>query len=451
MLFLWMLQITLIGPYYERNRTLSTQSIVTSIERQLARDDINSAEKEISRLLKDENMCGAVYNERGLRVILAAEQGSTCHIDGLSNRAVNEYMKMTQTSNTNDFSIRFNSDVLDQGMYFYGRKTNVADFNYYIFVNTPIELLDSTVYVLKRQFGLVAIVVFSVATFVTFALSRRLSLPIVNITKQANRLAKGDLEVSFNEREYLEIDALSNTLNYATTEFRKTDELRRDLVANVSHDIKTPLTMIKAYAEMIQDISGNNPDMRNEHLKVIVDEVNHLERLVNDMLTLSKYESEVFDVKESTFNLYDHVESTVGLFRVLDIDFIIDVNKDINVFADEIKMGQVLYNFINNATRYVGGDNSIIISANQVSDYVEVSVIDHGQGIEPEVIDRIWDRYYKIDKNYSRKGGTSGLGLSIVRAICEATGSKYDVISIPGKETRFTYTLMLDNPERKSS
>lgn len=444
MLFLWMLQITFIGPYYERNRTQSTLNTVTSIEHQLARDNISSAEKEISRLLTQENMCGAVYNERGTRVILVAELATSCHLDSLSNNAVGEFISMTNRSASSDFSIRFNSDILDQGMYFYGRSTKLADYNYYIFVNTPIELLDSTVYVLKRQFGLVAMVVFSVATFVTFALSRRLSQPIVNITNMAKRLGEGDLDVAFDEREYSEVSALSHTLNYATEEFRKTDELRRDLVANVSHDIKTPLTMIKAYAEMIQDISGDNPEMREKHLKVIVEETNHLERLVNDMLTLSKYESNVFELKETRFNLLQHVQATLNLFQMMPVTFDVKINPNIFVYADEIKMGQVLYNFVNNATRYTGDDPMIQVHAARLGDEVEISVIDKGPGIEPELQDRIWDRYYRIDKNYTRTGGSSGLGLSIVRAICEASGSRYGLESKVGEGSRFYYRLKID-------
>lgn len=452
MLFLWMLQISFIGPYYERNRFQLIQSTVTEINRQLAKGDFSAAEKSISKTLTQENMCGVIYNNQGYRVLLAAENGNNCHITNLSSSAVTEYISMVNNSATNDFSIRFNSEIFEQGMYFYGKMITVDDFDYYVFINTPIELLDSTVYVLKRQFGLVGLVVFSVATLVAFVLSRRLSQPITKITKQAERLARGDLDVSFDEREYTEVETLSSALNYATDEFRKTDELRRDLVANVSHDIKTPLTMIKAYAEMIEDISGDDKDMREKHLGIIVDEANHLERLVNDMLTLSKYESKVFDVKVTRYQLKDQVDSTFSLFQVLDINFINDVDESIMVEADEIKMGQVLYNFVNNATRYVGNDKTIRVTARILKNTheVEISVIDKGPGISPEIIGNIWDRYYKIDKNYSRSGSNSGLGLSIVRAICEATGSKYGVDSELGKGSRFYYTLRLSEEDSKN-
>ncbi|QIK70108.1 HAMP domain-containing histidine kinase [Erysipelothrix sp. HDW6C] len=441
LLFLWMLQISFIGPYYERNRSQTIQNKVTEIERLLARDDFSNAQKSFSKMLAQENMCGAIYNENGTQIMIGDDIGNSCHIKGLRSDVVKEYMHMADTSPTSDFSIRFNSEIMEQGMYFYGKVATVSDYQYYIFINTPIELLDSTVFVLKRQFGLVALAVFSFATFVTFILSRRLSRPIVSITENADRLAKGDLTVEFNETEYSEVKALSRTLNFATQEFKKTDELRRDLVANVSHDIKTPLTMIKAYAEMIQDISGDNPEMREKHLNVIVDEVNHLERLVNDMLTLSKYESKVFDIKETQFKLVDQVQASINLFQMLNIDFEVRVPDDLEVVADEIKMGQVLYNYINNATKYVGDDNKIIIEASLSHDEVIVSVSDHGPGIEAAVVDHVWDRYYKIDKNYIRNTASSGLGLSIVKAICDATGSRCWVESKVGRGSSFYYTL----------
>ncbi|CAM3534121.1 cell wall metabolism sensor histidine kinase WalK [Erysipelothrix anatis] len=441
LLFLWMLQISFIGPYYERNRAQTIQKNVLEIERLLMREDFYNSEKAMTQMLAKENMCAVVYNERGIRIINADAVGTNCHISNLSSDAVQEYMKMTQNSQSHDFSIRFDSEIFEQGMYFYGKNAKIQDNDFYIFLNTPIELLDSTIFVLKRQFGLVALMVFSFATIVTFILSRRLSRPLVQITENARKLAHGDLSVKFNEDEYSEVKELSKTLNFATHEFRKTDELRRDLVANVSHDIKTPLTMIKAYAEMIQDISGDDPEMREKHLGVIVDEVNHLERLVNDMLTLSKYESQVFDIKETTFKLYDQVLGSVNLFQGLDIDFVIDVDPTLEVIADEIKMGQVLYNYINNATKYVGDDRVIEIHAHVDPREVIVSVSDHGPGIDADVINHVWDRYYKIDKNYQRTGGSSGLGLSIVRAICEATGSKYWVTSEVGKGSTFFYTL----------
>lgn len=441
LLLMWMLQISFIGPYYERNRSETTQTKADEIVRFLEMEDFMSEEGTLTKLLAAENMCGSIYNTSGARIMSANLLNSNCHLATISPSAMREYMDMAHESPTQHFAIRFSSEIFDQGLYFYGREVYIEDKTYFMFINSPIELLDSTVFVLKRQFGLLAVSVFTVATFVAFALSRRLSRPISKITHDAERLAQGDYTVEFDSFGYSEVNALSRTLNYATSEFRKTDALRRDLVANVSHDIKTPLTMIKAYAEMIQDISGNDETMRNEHLGVILDEANHLERLVNDMLTLSKYESNVFVISESVFNLKEHIESTLNLFKVEDIDFEVDVDPSLEVLADEVKMGQVLYNYVNNATRFVGEDRLIIVHAKLLTnDVIMVSVRDHGIGIKEELQDNVWDRYYKMDMNFQR-GSSSGLGLSIVKAICEATGSQYGLDSIPGEGTSFYYTL----------
>ena len=443
LLFMWMLQITFIGPYYEKNRAETTQLKAQEIERLLMVNNIEQVEFEFVKILSSENLCGGLFTEKAAPVIISEANSSNCQITNISNSAVAEYINRIQESHNKTFSLRFTSEVFEQGLYFYGKEVTFLDQEYYLFLNSPIELLHSTVFVLKRQFGLLVVSVLSVATFLAFLLSKKLSMPLSKMTRDAKRLAQGDYSVQFDSFEYTEVDTLSDTLNYATLEFKKTNDLRRDLVANVSHDIKTPLTMIKAYAEMIQDISGDNKEMREEHLGVILDEANHLERLVNDMLTLSKYESEVFVINETVFNLYDHIHSTVNLFQFDDIEFIIEGDHNIDVKADEIKMGQVLYNFVNNATKFVGEDRKIIISIKKLGPKdVLVSVTDHGKGIPEAQLEFIWDRYYKIDKNFQRHKGT-GLGLSIVKAICEANDSQFGVESIQDEETTFFYTLKI--------
>lgn len=443
LLFMWMLQITFIGPYYEKNRAETTQLKAQEIQRLLMVNNVQQVESEFINILASENLCGGLYTANGSSIIVSDVNSNNCQIKHLSKSAINEYITLVSEANSKDFSLRFTSEVFEQGLYFYGKEVDFLNDKYYLMLNSPIELLDSTVYVLKRQFGFLVGSVLSIATFIAFLLSKKLSMPLSKMTRDAKRLAQGDYSVKFDSSEYTEVDTLSDTLNFATQEFRKTNDLRRDLVANVSHDIKTPLTMIKAYAEMIQDISGDNEAMREEHLSVILDEVNHLERLVNDMLTLSKYESEVFVINETEFDLEDHIRSTINLFQFDNIEFIIDIDDTYKVIADEIKMGQVLYNFVNNATKFVGDDNKVIINVKKVkSKEVLVSVIDHGKGIPEEQIESIWDRYYKIDKHFQRIQGT-GLGLSIVKAICEANGSQFGVDSIENEETTFFYTLRL--------
>ena len=287
-----------------------------------------------------------------------------------------------------------------------------------------MKLLDSTLEVLKNQFMMVTIFILGIGTTVAILLARKLAYPIHAMNESAKKLAKGDFNVKFVGEGYMEAIELSNTLNYATLEFSKTDELRRDLVANVSHDIKTPLTMIKAYAEMIVDISGNDEVTRNAHLKVILDESNHLEKLVNDMLSLSQFESKVLEINESVFNLKEHIDNTLNLFQGVDTSFEVDVSPKVFVSADEIKMGQVLFNFVNNAIKHSNKADKVKISAKTNRGVVTVSVQDYGDGISLSDQKHIWDRYTQINKHHTRKTSSSGLGLSIVSAICDATSGR---------------------------
>ncbi len=443
MILLWMLQITFLEPYYKASRTKNIVFSISEVQRLLQDPNDEEVKAKLRLLFARENMCGIVYNEEGVKIMNIAVDviGPNCYLDDMSIKSKDEYIEIVKNSNTKEIDVPFRNEFFDQGMGFYGKEIILNEAPHYIFINTPMKLLDSTVEVLKNQFLMVSVFIFGIGTTVALLLARKLAYPIHAMNESAKKLAKGDLSVKFSGEGYLEAIELSNTLNYATEEFSKTDELRRDLVANVSHDIKTPLTMIKAYAEMIVDISGDDSELRNSHLGVILDETNHLEKLVNDMLSLSQFESKVLTIKESKFNLKDHVMSTLNLFQGFTNEFEVEISPKVYVLADEIKMGQVLFNFVNNAIKHSHSDEKIKISAKTSRGVVTVSVQDFGDGISKENQKHIWDRYTQINKHHTRSSKSSGLGLSIVSAICEATGSDYGVISEEGAGSTFFYTL----------
>lgn len=445
LLFLWMLQISFIRPYYERNRTQILNQKASEIETLIKAEENLEESEELTDLLVKENMCGTIYDESGTQIVTSSGN-LACLLDDLSTDSIVQYIAMAQEAPSSEFSIRFSSDIFEQGMYFYGAEVEGFDEGtYYMFINSPLELLDSTVFVLRRQFALLASIVFTMATAVAFLLSRHLARPIERLTGSAHSLAEGDFEAEFDGEGYSEMETLATTLNYATEEFKKTDDLRRDLVANVSHDYKTPLTMIRAYAEMIQDISGDDSEKRNEHLNVILQEVNHLETLVNDMLTLSKYESAMYTINKTKFNLKNHLNETLALLEFRDWDITIYGADDKVVYDDEIKMGQVLYNLLSNALKYASKRQKLDIIVEEKRDNFYIYVKDYGPGLSEKEATQIWDRYYKVDKNYYRENSQSGLGLSIVKAICKANSSDFGVESVLGEGTKFYYSLAKDN------
>jgi len=223
------------------------------------------------------------------------------------------------------------------------------------------------------------------------------------------------------------------------------DELRKDLIANVSHDIKTPLTMIKAYAEMIKDISGDNKKKREQHLDVILDEVNHLDHLVQDMTQLSQFQSNVVTLQTKNFNVVDLVNESLrlldGLIKSNKIQVQIYSPKEVIVIGDPLKIKQVLINFINNAIKFIGKDNQLVIQILCEEETVRIEVIDHGIGISRDDLPYIWDRYFKIDKHHHRNVAGTGLGLSIASAILKSHGCNFGVTSELDKGSVFWFEM----------
>ena len=317
--------------------------------------------------------------------------------------------------------------------------------NTYIFVNTSLVPLDDGIKMLKNQFIYIAFIILLMSTIVSYFISKRLSIPIIRINNKAKFIGQKNYDVSFDEdTNILELDELSNTLNKATRELGKTDEIRRELMANVSHDLKTPLTLIRAYAEAARDLDYNKKEKREQDLNVIVGETERLTILVNDILELSKLESNVLKMDIQEFNLKELINSLIAKFDILKNDgYIFNVVCDDNIIvkSDIKKLEQVIYNLVNNAINYTGDDKIVTINVIKKRKNVRVEVTDTGQGISKENLELIWDKYYKVDKTHKRNKYGTGLGLSIVKSTLINLGYKYGVNSKIGEGTTFYFEI----------
>lgn len=353
-------------------------------------------------------------------------------------------------SNNNKISYTIDVDKFNTELYVYGKL--MEDKNTCLVMVSSIDPIDATTSIIQSQLIYITIIALLISCVISIFMSKRISKPIQEITQSARKLALGNYDAKFKKAGYVEIDELADTLNFATSELYKTDKIRKELIANVSHDLRTPLTMIKAYSEMIRDLSGDNKEKREEHLKVIIDETDRLTRLVNDMMDLSKIESGNLEINKEVVNYSDIVKNIVDNFRTVNegenCKFKIDVPKDIYVLVDKIKIERVLYNLISNAINHSGEDDKnkfIHIKVSLVSKKVKTEIIDNGIGINKEEIAHIWDRYYKVNKNYKRSNTGSGLGLSIVKEIFIAHNVNYGVKSEINKGSNFWFELSRTN------
>lgn len=311
-----------------------------------------------------------------------------------------------------------------------------------VMIDAQLTPVNATIDTIKAQFIMIAIILMIVAVGLALYLSKKIATPIIHINQQAKVLAGGEYNVKFKGKGYLEVEELSNTLNYAANELSKVDNLRKELIANTSHDLRTPLTMIAGYGEVMRDIPGENTP---ENVQIIIDETNRLTALVNDMLDLSKLQSGAMHLERIPFNITQEIQRIISRYDKLlthqEIEIIFEHEEDVEVNGDIVKLGQVIYNLINNAINYCGEDHKVIVRQLCKDQKVRLEFIDHGEGIEEEQLPYIWDRYYKVDKTHVRSKVGSGLGLSIVKAVLELHQAEYGVISKLHEGTVFWFSL----------
>ena len=457
---LWVFQIFFFEKFYERMRIHSTaKSMETIAEFYNNADKANNYESVMEILSDDdikeklydtvgdigdsEDLCVEVLDKYGREIVKKHVMGECI----IHDRGFSGGWLLNAIDDADDGVMRIKEKHPRSGNYMlvYGCTLgNSSEPDGYLLINAAIVPVGATVKIIKRQLMTMTIILIVLAFIISLYLSKRLSAPIDRITKSAENLAKGDFNTQFDGRGYLEAKKLADTLTYAEKELSKVDTMQRDLIANVSHDLRTPLTMLKAYAEMIRDLSGDNPVKRNEHLEIIISETDRLALLVNDMLDLSKLESGKQKLNPTEFGITSKLSEIMDRFKGLSekngyqIHFTPDEERI--VCCDSIKIEQVIYNLINNAINYTGKDKQVFVRQKNTEDGVIVEVEDTGDGIEEDKIKLIFDKYYRSE-NHKREVVGTGLGLSIVKAVLKMHNYDYGVRSTLGKGSTFWFKI----------
>ena len=314
-----------------------------------------------------------------------------------------------------------------------------------MYIIAPLYPDEVTFRILRSMLIYISLIVVLVSFFLAYAVSRRLSAPIENLTESAKELSKGNYNVKFDGAGFTETKELARALNKASYEMEKTDFYQREILANVSHDLKTPLTMIRSYAEKIIDISGDNPEKRNSDLGVIIQETERLNRMVTDMLSVSNLQSNNVEMHMETFDLVEAAEDVYESFQVLtsseDFDMQFHPCKPAWVVGDRSRIMQVMTNFVSNAVKYSGDNKFVDIRLTKSNRKVAFHCIDHGVGIPSDEISHVWDKYYRTSANHERDIEGTGLGLSIVKGLLNLHNARYGVESEEGKGSDFWFEM----------
>lgn len=429
------MQILFLNYFYEIYKTNQLNDVVSNLK---STDNLNIYKLE--DIAYEYGICISVYKDGQLNTISNMyNQGCLIGDSKTGTEYVKSFVESGKTESTTIFNNkRFNNKTLVKALKY--------NDSVYIFLNSSIQPLDASIKLLKSQFLYISIIIFSISLIIGYFISRLISKPIVDISTEAKKLANGDFNVKFStDSKIEEIGELASTLELAKNELSKTDELRRDLLANVGHDLKTPLTMIKAYAEMIKDFENMSIQKRNENLNIIIEETDRLNVLVSDILDLSKLQANTYELKIEEFDLDKLIRNVLKKYYILidseGYEFIYENEEPIMVKGDIKRIEQVIYNLINNAINYTGDDKKIYIELVNNKKKVIVKIRDTGKGIKKEDIKYIWNKYYHNEKKHKRNAFGTGLGLSIVKTILDSHNYKYGVDSKVNKGTTFYFEI----------
>jgi signal transduction histidine kinase len=296
------------------------------------------------------------------------------------------------------------------------------------------NFLNTTYIILLIVFLLAIIISIPVAAFV----GKKITKPILELQKAALDITNGNFDIDVDVNTEDEIEELSNSIKNMAATLGKKDTLQRNFAANVSHDFKTPLSIIRNCSEAIYDDIISENDKKN-YLKEIIQEVDRLNHLVMDILQLSKLQGGVNILEKQYFSLSEFLSGFQNTFKLLAYNKGMKLSVtsvDIEVYGDAKYLYRVVYNFIDNAIKFGDENTEVKVNACLIDKGVKVSVKNYGKGIDADMISDIWDRYYK-----SSKSGGMGLGLAICSEILKLHDFKYGVMSSPNKETEFYFII----------
>ena len=444
LIFLWATQVLFLNTFYQSMKENTTKNIMRHIETAYDKKNTEDFINTIAEMASNNDVALYITYIDGTPLISTVSDASSSR----HSRDIQKVNAAMISQNSDNISIIISEGADERKTLACGKILTSSDQPTLIaYAISPLFPMDSTIAILKKQLLWVTGLSLILAALLALYLSSRISTPIRNITRNANRLAQGEYGIIFQGGQYTEANELADTLTRASIELEKSTSLQKDLIANVSHDLKTPLTMVKSYAEMIRDLSGDNPEKREKHLAVIIEEADRLNTLVSDLLTLSRMQSGsiVLNIKE--FRLNDEVESVYMYYKLLmeeegyNISF--TCPDDLTIKGDPERLKQVFANLINNALKFCGDDKTVIVTVERKGKYALCQIKDNGVGIAPEDLPHIWERYYKSSSNMVRSTTGSGLGLSIVKEKLSLHKARYGVNSTVGKVTTFWFELEL--------
>ncbi len=360
-----------------------------------------------------------------------------------------------------ELTLSDDNDVTDT---FYDRHTQIEylqkfgslDSDTYYLMRVPITAMRDSVAISNRFFAYIGVIAIIVSTFLMTILSYYFTKPIKRLVKISEQMSSLNFNVKYKDHGTTELDALGNSMNKLSTKLEATitdlknanskleqdiekkekiDKMRTDFISNASHELKTPIALIQGYAEGLKEgINDDDPESRNFYCDVIIDEANKMNHLVRNLLSLNQMESGGIPLDMSRFDIISVINGVLERSKILieqkELDVYFDNSKECYVWGDEFWIEQVLTNYVTNALNHVIVKGTIKISLESFDDNLRVTVYNDGKPIPEEDLDKLWIKFYKVDKARTREYGGNGIGLSLVKAIMDQHKQNYGVYNL---------------------
>ncbi|WP_315120530.1 ATP-binding protein [uncultured Clostridium sp.] len=356
-------------------------------------------------------------------------------------------IKEREVINKNSFIELQTDKMLNGDFLVYNRELDNGDvLDIRVFLNS----ISESAKVANTFLFLISLILLVIGGFWAFIMANNFTKPILQMNEITRDMAALNFSKKCNIKTMDEINQLGDSINYLSEQLeqsltelreaneelqhdiereRKIDEMRKEFISNISHELRTPISIVEAYSEGLKLNIIRDEKKKNYYCDVIMEETGKMDKLLRELLDLAQMEGEYFKLNKSEFNIKELINSCYlkyqEIFKNKKINAYIDVKEEVLVYADSFRIEQVLNNLINNAIAYIDGERVIKITCEKNKDHVKVSIFNTGPQIPKDELDKLWISFYKTDKSRNRGKGGYGLGLSIVRAIQQLHGSDY--------------------------
>jgi len=335
----------------------------------------------------------------------------------------------------------------------------------FITLRISMDSIQSTVGIVNEFYIYEGIAILIGSLFFIYIFSLHITRPIIALNSIIRRMVNMDFSYRANIKSGDELEELGDNINFLSSELeknigqlklsnmklkdevekrKKIDELRKEFIASVTHEIKTPVTVINTHAEMLfYDLIENNEE-KKEYLKTIMSEGSNISILLNELIKLIKLEEKIVEIKMEKINLFNLLREESSKYKIdlakKNVRLILNLEEDLIVLGDKFKIRQVVNNLLSNGVSYVENNGELRINLETVEDKAKIEIINTGSSIPEDKLENIWKAFYRVEESRNRKYGGIGLGLTIVNGILERHGSKFGVENV-SDGVKFWFTL----------